>query len=362
MVAQNSATGKIYDITTLASNINWETFLAGQPGRLTFTVEKDPNNLLQLTNGSIIKFTANDNGEEKGIFFGYVFTMGTDGEEKYKITAYDQTRYLKEEEVMVTVNQTASEIFEAVMQRANGQLPQAQEGKFETGRDLQYEARIKAEYKCPKKMHDKVSRYAIIEYGIQQALINEKGEKYTVKETGTSGAEQEVERQRRKFYLIYDDFGTIVFDELERMRTNLVIGDKSLLMDYSYEASIDKDTFNKIEVVKEDKDINKRYRYVTPLDDSERLWGTLKYVEKVENKKEISEAKIKEIAENLLKTKNRETKSMKLAALGDLRMRAGSGFLLRLERLGLEEWMWAEHVIHRFDFDFHTMEMGVFAT
>ena len=74
----------------------------------------------------------------------------------------------------------------------------------------------------------------------------------------------------------------------------------------------------------------------------------------------MNEAKIKELAQNILKVKNRETKTLKLNALGDKRIKAGSGFILNLSSIQIQEWMWVESVTHTYAKDLHLMSMGVF--
>lgn len=107
---QNSNTGKIYDISDISEQVEVYSSLNGEAGKLTCLLQKDPNNLLQIANGSRISFLVNG----KGFFFGYVFKIGTDTDENYQITAYDQLRYLKNSDVYVTKNQTASDIFKKI--------------------------------------------------------------------------------------------------------------------------------------------------------------------------------------------------------------------------------------------------------
>ena len=112
---QNSEDGTIYNITDIAGKITISDSIDGTAGKLTCILEKDPNNLLQISNGSSISFIV----DGKGFFFGYIFKIGTDANENYKITAYDQMRYLKNQDVYVTKNMTASDIFAKICKDKN---------------------------------------------------------------------------------------------------------------------------------------------------------------------------------------------------------------------------------------------------
>ena len=104
MYLQNSNDGIVYDVSNIAEQVQVNQSLDGNAGKLTCILQKDPNNKLQIANGSIISFIVN----KTGFFFGYVFKIGTDADQNYKITCYDQMRYLKNSDVYTTSNMTAS--------------------------------------------------------------------------------------------------------------------------------------------------------------------------------------------------------------------------------------------------------------
>lgn len=56
---QNSNNGTIFDISELASTISITKNIDGNAGKLTVLLQKDPRNLLQISNGSIVSFIAN---------------------------------------------------------------------------------------------------------------------------------------------------------------------------------------------------------------------------------------------------------------------------------------------------------------
>lgn len=315
LIIQNSNTGAVYDVTTLAGNIQYTTDLSGQPGKFTFSLQQDPNNILEISSGSIVSFAA----DKKGIFFGYVFIMGTDATGIYKITAYDQMRYLKNQETMYTENASASKIFEDVCTFAG----------------LQYSVITPTSWIVPEYFHDKKSLYQIIENGITNTNINDK-----------------------KQYFIKDDFGTLLFTEIGEYKTNLIIGDRSLLTDYKYEISIDKDTYNTVKITKDNEETGKRDVWIEYDSSTKKRWGKLQYL--FAAGKDDNEAEIKQFAQNVLKAKNRETKTMKLNALGVRELVAGTGFLLQIDKLNIKQYMWITAATHNYEKDFHTMSLDVF--
>ena len=100
----------IFDVSTLLHDVQYYTSLQGQPGKLTFTLEKDPNGLLQLSMGSLVKFW-NDGIQ---VFYGYVFTIDTDKDERLKVTAYDQMRYLQNHDYIFMSNMNLTELFKKI--------------------------------------------------------------------------------------------------------------------------------------------------------------------------------------------------------------------------------------------------------
>lgn len=322
MLCQNALTGIVYDITTLAGNIQYQTQLGGQPGKLTFSTEQDPNNLLELVCGSIVTFSV----DGEGIFYGYIFTMGTDATGVYKITCFDQMRYLKNEEVYTTSGMTADQIFLRVCKDNFPITPP---------NPSRYKVITPSKFIVPEYFHDKKTLYSIIEYGIQRANIAE-----------------------TKQYFIKDKFGILLFTELEQEKTNLIIGERSLLTSYQYEISIDKNTYNTVKIVRDNETTGKRDVWIKFDSGKQKQWGKLQMVEKAD--KSLNEAQIRELADNLIKLRNRETKTMKLTALGDTRMVAGSGFMYELAKLNINQYMWITSATHTYEKDYHTMSLEVF--
>lgn len=236
---QNSNDGTIYDITDLANGIQIEKSIDGTAGKFSCLLQKDINNILKISSGSIISFIV----DGKGIFFGYVFTIGTDASQTYKLTAYDQLRYFKNEEVYVTADMTASDIFAKVC----------------ADNELKYIVKSPTNFVPSAYLHDKKTLYAIVERGMNLAKLADK-----------------------KQYYIIDDFGTLIWTDLSLEKTDIILGDESLVTDYQYEISIDKESYNQIKLYRENEITGKREIFIFKDSDNIKRWGKLQFLDKLD--------------------------------------------------------------------------------
>lgn len=311
---QNSETGKVYDISQISEQIEVFSSINGEAGKLTCLLQKDPNNILEIANGSVISFIVNG----KGFFFGYIFKIGTDADENYQITAYDQLRYLKNSDVYATKNQTSSDIFKKIC----------------NDKGLKYKIKVPTKYKPEAYLHDGKTLYNIIERGMNLASIYDK-----------------------KRYFIKDDFGTVVWSEFESEKTNIQLGDGSLVTSYTYEKSIDQDVYNQVKLYRDNETTGKRDVWIVKDSNNIKKWGLLQYLKKADDKDNAS--KIKEQAKNYLKRYNAEVETLKLEADGIIELTAGRGIKFVLKRENIDKWMWIKSATHRFTKYSHTMELEV---
>ena len=93
-----------WDISQLAYDIQYTTSLDGNPGKLTFSLKKDPTGGLFLECGYCVTFQIITNEITENVFTGYIFTMSTGRKDNYKITAYDSLRYLKNHDSFVPIS------------------------------------------------------------------------------------------------------------------------------------------------------------------------------------------------------------------------------------------------------------------
>ena len=314
LVLQNSNSGKIYDISEIAEEVTVNQQIDGEAGKLTCTLQKDPNGILKLANGSRIRFEV----DGKGFFFGYVFKVGTDASQNYQITAYDQMRYLKNNDVYTTKDMTASNIFKKVCKDYG----------------LKYKVKVATKYKPEGYVHNNKTLYNIIKRGMDLASIND-----------------------NKQYFIADRFGTLTWSELGSEKTNIQLGGGSMVTSYTYEKSIDDDTFNQVKLYRDNKDTGKRDVWIVKNSEKIKKWGTLQLLKQADD--DWNNNQIKKTAKQYLKLKARQTRTLKLTAEGIKECGVGRGIKFVLKSEGINEWLWITSSTHKFTKDTHTMDLEV---
>ncbi len=260
----------------------------------------------------------------RGIFYGFAFVLGTNEAGTYKVTAYDQMRYLKNEETLVSKGETASQVF----------------SKLCVMHGLRHRVVTPSVFIPEAHYHDKRSLYSIMEFMMTRTTIAE-----------------------RRSYFIRDDFGTLQFTAIDRYKTDLMIGDGFVLSSYQYEINIDKDTYNTIKVVRDNEATGRRDVWVEFDSGNQRRWGKLQKVDTAAA--EMNEAEIQSRAATLLQYHNRPRKTIKLTGVGVpnadcFKLFAGAGFLLKLEKLGIAEYMWIVGATHTIESGFHTFSLDVY--
>lgn len=315
LIAQNNEDGTIYDLSELVTDTSWETGTASTPGKLTFNYLADDK--VNLGEGSVVSFKKNG----QGVFYGYLFKTSKKESKEITITAYDQQRYLKNKDTYVLQGLTASGIFSKICSdfKLNGVVKNA------------------SSYIIPDKVMDSKTLFEIIQYGIDVTIIN-----------------------AAEWNLIRDVFGELQFINMNALKTDLFIGDESLLTGFTYESSIDDDTYNQVKLIKENTDTKKREIYIVKDSANISKWGTLQYFDKVDESANASQ--IKEKAEKMLQLKNRVTKKLKLDCLGDLRVSAGSGIVVGIsaltkKQLATNQYYMVTNCTHNFRGGIHTMAL-----
>ena len=315
---QNSIDGTTYDISDIAQQIQVSQSLDGEAGKLTTILQKDPNNIIdnmqKIANGSFVHFAV----DGQTFFCGYVFKIGTDADGNYKITCYDLIRYLKNSEIYTFKNMTASDIFEKICKDY----------------ELKYEIKVPTKYIPEPYQYEAKSLYTIIKRGMDLASIND-----------------------QKQYFIVDRNGVLTWSELEAEVTNIQLGDGSVVTSFTYEKSIDDDTYNSIKLYRNNETSGKVDTWIVKDSDSIKQWGTLQLMKKADD--EANSAQIRETATNYLKIKNRETETLKIQAEGILELTAGKGIRVTIPRENIDKWMWIKSCTHSFTKYEHTMDLEV---
>lgn len=288
---QNVKTGAAHDITDLVSAATWRTQRSGAPASLEMTLLRDA--AVQIDHGGVV--TVKSGGT--GLFYGYVFKYSQSEKGEIQVTAYDQTRYLKNKETYVFTGVRADQIaarLAADFGISTGQLQN-------TG------------YVISSLVMDNKTLFDIVLTALDHTLV------------GTG-----------ELYYLWDDFGKLHISNVRDTILPLAIGDGSLATGYTYTSDIDGDTANRVKLVRDNKESGRRDVYVFQDSDNMQFWGVLQYFEKVDQ--ELNSAQISERGDNMLVLKNRPTRSFDVNAIADLSVRAGRMVYCQFSEAGIGGW------------------------
>lgn len=314
---QDNQSGAVYDASELLISATWSGQISGQPGKLSFELVRDHS--LSFYEGSRVRLTVNG----FPLFFGWVFAKSRKGEHTTSVTAYDQLRYLKNSDSYVfpmrgVPTATASERFAKVC------------SDFQ----LMYKIVHPSLYQLPKKLYSSKTLADICQDGIDLTMIN-----------------------TRQWFVLRDNFGTLEFLDIAKLKTDLLIGDASLMTGYDYQTSIDEDTYNQIKLVQENKETAKRDVYIVKDSKTIAQWGLLQHYEKVNEKSNA--AQITARASQLIRLKNRVTRKLQLECIGDFRAMPGNGIWVetQLDDMLINSYMLVHSCTHTIKNHLHTMKL-----
>ena len=153
------------------------------------------------------------------IFLGWVFTKSRDRYAVIDVTCYDQLRYLKANASYCFVGRTAGQIIREIAQDF-----QLTAGRLDdTG------------YPVPTLVKEDKSCLDIISAALQSTLLA----------TG-------------RLYTFFDDAGALSLREAGAMVAQGVVGNGSLLLDYTYKTDIDEHTCNSVKLVRPNRSEERR--------------------------------------------------------------------------------------------------------
>lgn len=287
LIVQSSEDGTIYDISNIAKSVSTSKPIDSSAGKCSFSINTHKNKI-HIPMGSTVSLRVTESGKTKGKFFGYVFNAKPKGDE-VSITAYDQLRYLKNNETYVLTGRTMENVISVI------------------GRDFGLRLGVieGAGYVLPERIEDNKALGDIIQRAIDFTL-------------------QGTKRQ----FIIRDEFGYLCCRDVGKLVTNLVVGDVSLLKDYNYEESIDSETYNSIKLYKDNKDTGKRETYITLDSDNIKRWGKLQKFESVDEN--MTDAAIRAKADQLLYLYNRIERKLSLKCEGVIDLEPGNGIYLQI--------------------------------
>lgn len=306
ILIQNGST--VYEPVT-QEDVTWETERKGVPGKFTFKVLKDDS--INFQEGNPIRFSL---GNTKA-FYGFVFSKGRTKDKIITVTCYDQLRYFKNKDTYVYKNKTAGDVVTMI----------AKDFLLNIG-TIEY-----TDYIIPSRVEDNKTLFDIAQNAIDMTLQNKK-----------------------ELYVLYDNFGKICLQNIERLKLGLII-DEETGENFDYKSSIDDQTYNQIKLIYENKDTGKREVYITKDSSKINEWGILQYFEKLQNN---TNAKAK--ADALLQLYNKKTRKLTIKnALGDIRVRGGSSVIVKLDLgdIKIQNFMVVEKVKHTFKNNEHFMDL-----
>lgn len=314
--APGGATQTVYtDYSNAISEAELTTNRFDSPAQLNFTVLE--KNGISIPEGSSVSLAV----DGVNMFKGYVFTaeQNRDGEVQY--TAYDQLRYLKA---------NASYVFEAM---TLGQIIQQIAADF----GLTCGTLADTGYAFPCLIVENESCLDVIFNALTE----------TIYMTG-------------KIFNFYDENGALTLKEAKEMYSNVLIGDKSLATDFTYKRDIDSDTYNRVKLVRPNKETGKADTYLVEDTTNIGKWGLLQYYDEVDEN--LNSAQIEQMCTQYLQYYNRVLQTLSVDAIGVPGLRAGMVVPIRLsavDSLSVSRLLLAEKVTHTFEADDHTMSVEV---
>lgn len=314
LLVLNAEANTMYDYAPITQKVTYTTNRSGSAGKLTFTcLQGKPTN---LTEGAKAQFYV----DGKEVFQGYVFTIEQDRWGVVSVTAYDQLRYLKSNASYSFVGKKLGEIIQQIavdMQLQVGELE-------DTG------------YVIPTLTKENTECLDITEYGLQVTQYN----------TG-------------KTFVFFDDFGKLSLREAKNMMSDVLIGNGSILTEYSYKSDIDSDTYNQVKLVRPNKETGQGDTYVFSDQSTIKKWGLLQKYEKVDEN--LNEAQINQQGNIMMAYYDRVLKTISVDGVGGvIGLRAGAMAMFKIK--GVPElaggmFLLLDKVKHIFSDGEHTMNL-----
>ena len=307
-ISRRSA-GDTWDVRDLVlGDPKWVTDLNFAAGTFNFDMLFDGK--FYPINGDKVEFQ----WDEKKIFFGYIFKVSFKEDHKFSVTAYDKTRYLKNQDSLVWPISTISQRFETVCKMA----------------EITHKVVNSSDYKLPAEVADSKTYFDMLKSSIDK----------TQKAIG-------------QMYYIFANYDIVELRKAPYTNLDIIVGDQSLLTGFSFEKSIE-DASNSVRIVKKNQEKSQQtaatssdssnstevsgddpnstsFSYTDSSKDNTQDWGKLQTVENAKDK--ANDAQIKERADQLLKEKNRETYTLSLTCLGDTSLVAGNSVNIRISDL-----------------------------
>lgn len=312
LYTDNEGRNETSDIADIVESFTISTSIGGQCGKCELSIIGDG---AAFHLGSRVQIYDGTNGA----FQGWLFSVSMSDSRKFRATCYDQTRYLRNVDVMVYKEKTINTLFEDIC--ASFSL---KTGTIDT-----------SDYVLPSAVCEGKALWDVMQEAIDHTLA------YT-----------------KRLFVIRDNFGALELRDIENLRTDFVIDDENVGMGFDYNIGIDKETYNQVRLGYEDKDAAERkWGFVYDQDLIDR-WGTLQLYKLL--KGPMSEAQLEDRATAMLQLRAKPSRTVRLNCFGDFRIFAGCGVSLQMERIlafkGLNRF-YVSSCQHTVSNDKHTMRL-----
>lgn len=285
LIIHNHVNQERLNFTDLVESISLSTEI-NKPSKLKFTYLKQG---FQAPNGSLVIFSYKD----KVMFKGYIFNS-INTEKHIEVLCYDQLRYFQNKDSFITKNQTLSNVLKFIISKN-----QLEEGVIEDTQVI-----------LDSKIYQNKAYLDVLEEMLDFTLI-----------------------QSDKQFILRDENGKICLRDITKLKTGVIIGTGHLASSYTYEKSIDENTFNAVKLTKKNGETLESFLVVDSFNINK--WGLLQYYEEVEN---LSDTLIKQKAEELLNYYNKETKKLSFNdCILNENCIAGNIIQVYLENLGINQ-------------------------
>lgn len=304
-----SAGGAIYN-PVVVDGMELKQERRGEPSSLVFTVIKDDN--ISFDHGSQVQLKVND----KPIFMGWVFVKTRDKKQHIKVTAYDQLRYLKNKDTYMYTNKKASDVIKFLANKFNLKCGNIADTGFTINQRIESNATL----------------FDMIQNALDVTLV-----------------------QTGNLYCLYDDFGKLSLKNIKDMNCDITI-DAETAENFDYTSTIDSNTYNKVKLVRENRDKSKLEVFEANDYVNQGNWGTLQYFDTIQEGVNGQSR-----ADMILNVCNRIQRSLTVkGCFGDLSVRAGCFIPVTLnlgDKIIDNKNLMCERVVHHFNNDHHTMDL-----
>ena len=325
---------QIYDVSNCATDIRLKTVLKDNCGTLTFKlIHEDCQKL--FTNGCRVRLYL----DGRCWFCGFIFSRDFADKNDMRIIAFDFLRYFKSPLSYMksqlktqdgTMGLTASEIFKKIC----------------TDLAIPCDIITNATIPVPPQNYDMKTGFNIMDFAITQTLMNspEDNREYFTYYHETNLAQGEGVENLTDTEL-FKTGGTVQFQLRNNLTVDIPITDE-LLINYNYQSSIDKQSYNEVILYKDQKTYlsstgktlkngKKTGTRIVKSASNNLLkgkWGYLPYYHRCPDS--YTEAQMQNVANQLQDMLGRETESISLTCYGIVGLRAGYLVGVAIEDIG----------------------------